>query len=57
MNRLTYGNSFPMSEEAQRDDFVIPVILYPEHKDPQTSPTNTSYNSSAKPKSNALAKI
>ena len=25
MRRLLYGNSFPMSEEALRDDFVIPV--------------------------------
>jgi hypothetical protein len=23
--RLLYGLSFPMSEEAQKDDFVIPV--------------------------------
>lgn len=26
-NRLLYGLSFPMSEEAQKDDFVIPVSL------------------------------
>jgi hypothetical protein len=24
-DRLLYGLSFPMSEEAQKDDFVIPV--------------------------------
>jgi hypothetical protein len=24
-HRLLYGLSFPMSEEAQKDDFVIPV--------------------------------
>jgi hypothetical protein len=31
--RLLYGLSFPMSEEAQKDDFVIPVSY------PATLPT------------------
>jgi hypothetical protein len=34
VGRLLYGLSFPMSEEAQKDDFVIPVRLDPSNDDP-----------------------
>jgi pyruvate dehydrogenase E1 component beta subunit len=39
IHRLLYGLSFPMSEEAQRDDFVIPVRT-PLHKCVPWSDTN-----------------
>lgn len=35
--RLLYGLSFPMSEEAQKDDFVIPVSILPP---PSTQPAH-----------------
>ncbi|CAD0094985.1 unnamed protein product [Aureobasidium vineae] len=38
-NELLYGLSFPMSEEAQKDDFVIPVSL-------ESSLKNTNLNTS-----------
>jgi hypothetical protein len=51
-NRLLYGLSFPMSEEAQKDDFVIPVRLpLPSLKQPKLTPC-----SSAKPRSSAPAR-
>ncbi len=53
-NELLYGLSFPMSQEAQSDDFVIPVSI------PNLSTTRhlaaNMICSSAKPRSSAPAK-
>jgi len=53
-NELLYGLSFPMSQEAQSDDFVIPVSI------PNLSTTRrlvaNMVCSSAKPRSSAPAK-
>jgi pyruvate dehydrogenase E1 component beta subunit len=53
-NELLYGLSFPMSEEAQRDDFVIPVsISYAFHIPPHLVPRLTGPHSSARLRSSA----
>lgn len=52
-NELLYGLSFPMSEAAQKDDFVIPVRLVSHAC--RESLTNV-YDSLARPRSNDLAR-
>ena len=55
-NELLYGQAFPMSEEAQKDDFVIPVR--PVHDTLRKTPEvlTPSLYSSVKPKLSALAR-
>jgi hypothetical protein len=51
IHRLLYGLSFPMSEEAQRDDFVIPVRSPTSIPQPEEKLTDDP--SSEKPRSSA----